>query len=117
MDERSLESTKYHIEKSIKISVRPLDEILRCYLAGQKIDFLNVDVEGLDLDVLQSNDWSRYRPKIVLVEILRVSLHKLQENQVVKFMEQQGYALYAKQVNTVFFKDLWPDNSDEARLN
>ena len=30
--------------------------------AGQSIDFMNVDVEGHDLEVLESNDWQRFRP-------------------------------------------------------
>ena len=29
---------------------------------------LDVDVEGLDLDVLKSNDWSTFRPRVILVE-------------------------------------------------
>ncbi|RAI44303.1 hypothetical protein CH341_09850 [Rhodoplanes roseus] len=32
------------------------------------IDLLKVDVEGGEADVLAGNDWSRYRPKLVLVE-------------------------------------------------
>ncbi|MCW5198181.1 FkbM family methyltransferase [Desulfobulbus sp. F3] len=32
------------------------------------IDFLSVDAEGVDLKVLKSNDWNKYRPYIVLAE-------------------------------------------------
>jgi FkbM family methyltransferase len=47
----------------------PLREILAEHLpAGQTIDLLCVDTEGLDEIVLQSNDWQRYRPRLVLVE-------------------------------------------------
>jgi hypothetical protein len=34
---------------------------------GQEIDFLSVDVEGLDYDVLLSNNWQKYRPKVIVV--------------------------------------------------
>jgi FkbM family methyltransferase len=33
-----------------------------------KIDFLKIDVEGAEADVLFGNDWSRVRPKIVVAE-------------------------------------------------
>lgn len=32
------------------------------------IDFLKIDVEGAELDVIAGNDWDRHRPKIVLAE-------------------------------------------------
>ncbi|MDX2288400.1 MAG: FkbM family methyltransferase [Hyphomicrobiaceae bacterium] len=34
------------------------------------IDFLKVDVEGAEADVLAGNDWSRYRPAVVVVEAI-----------------------------------------------
>jgi len=33
------------------------------------IDFLTVDTEGYDLEILKSNDWVKYRPKIICIEI------------------------------------------------
>jgi FkbM family methyltransferase len=32
------------------------------------IDFLKVDVEGHEREVVESNDWNRWRPRVVLVE-------------------------------------------------
>lgn len=103
--ERDKASDSYRVKEVIKVDVSPLSEVLSKYLHKQEIDFLSVDVEGLDLDVLKSNDWSRYRPRIVLVELLESSLHGLENNPVTEFMKESGYALYGKQVNTVFFKD------------
>ncbi|HEY1341528.1 MAG TPA: FkbM family methyltransferase [Bryobacteraceae bacterium] len=34
------------------------------------IDFLKVDVEGAEADVLRSGDWRRFRPKVVVVEAI-----------------------------------------------
>ena len=34
-----------------------------------QIDFLDIDVEAADLDVLKSLDFSRYSPKLICVEI------------------------------------------------
>src|ERR1700733_9672954 len=35
------------------------------------IDFLKIDVEGGEADVLAGGDWVRYRPKVVVVEAVR----------------------------------------------
>ena len=63
-----------------------------------------MDVEGLDLKVLASNDWEKYRPKVVLVEILDASLNKLEKDPVYSYMVTQGYTLFAKLVHTCIFK-------------
>jgi FkbM family methyltransferase len=34
----------------------------------KKIDFLKIDVEGTEADVIAGNDWERFRPKIVVAE-------------------------------------------------
>jgi FkbM family methyltransferase len=34
------------------------------------IDFLKVDVEGAEADVLRSGDWRRFRPKVVVIEAI-----------------------------------------------
>jgi FkbM family methyltransferase len=34
------------------------------------VDFLKIDVEGAERDVLAGNDWQRFRPKVVVVEAL-----------------------------------------------
>lgn len=36
--------------------------------APARIDFLKVDVEGAEADVLAGNDWSRHRPRVVVLE-------------------------------------------------
>ena len=104
--ERSLLENNYFVREVIKIKVKPLREILAYHLKGRKIDFLNVDVEDFDLDVLKSNDWSKYRPRFVLTEILNSRLHNIDQNKIVQFMREQSYATYAKLANTVFFEDL-----------
>jgi FkbM family methyltransferase len=87
------------------IKVLPLAEILDQLLPkGQSIDFMTVDVEGLDFDVLSSNDWGKYRPEYVLAEILNSSLDEVEGSNVGVLMENNGYKIYAKCMNTVFFK-------------
>jgi FkbM family methyltransferase len=105
-ERRHVAETPYKILEVVKVNVKPLSKILEEYKPhGQVIDFLNIDVEGLDLDVLRSNDWQRYRPKLVLIEVLGNSLRELGGSEIGKFMEGINYSVYAKCMNTVFFKD------------
>lgn len=94
----------YKIIGTIDIEGNQLSEILDKHMPiNTEIDFLSVDVEGLDLDVLESNDWSRYRPKVVLVEILESSLFTIQHNPIYMFINNNRYKIYAKTENTVIF--------------
>ncbi|WP_026952120.1 FkbM family methyltransferase [Algoriphagus mannitolivorans] len=98
----------YKVEKKIDLFTKRLDEVLDKYLSdGQTIDFLSIDVEGLDYQVLCSNDWKKYRPKIVLIEELasKSSVEFPKEGLSYRFMEENGYKLFAKTLNTLFFKD------------
>ncbi|MEI7462680.1 MAG: FkbM family methyltransferase, partial [Pirellula sp.] len=46
-----------------------LDEILDDYdWQNMRFGLLNVDTEGTELDVLQSNCWIRFRPLVISVE-------------------------------------------------
>lgn len=94
----------YKIINKIELKGFPLSNIIENnILPPFVIDFLSVDVEGLDLEVLESNDWQRFRPKVVLVEVLTDSIDTIASNSVALFMKKNGYLMYAKSVNTVFF--------------
>jgi FkbM family methyltransferase len=99
------ELNDYHLEKEITIDVFTLDSILTEYLEPvRQIDYLNIDVEGLDLEVLQSNNWDRFKPTLISIEIWDSSINSLDENQTHKYLSALGYELYAKTVNTVFYR-------------
>jgi FkbM family methyltransferase len=50
-----------------EVAVRPLRDIFQ-ECAPETIDFMSVDVERHERQVLLGNDWDRYRPRVVLVE-------------------------------------------------
>ncbi len=98
----------YQIIAKKDLKTYTLSEVLDKYLPeGQAIDFMNVDVEGLDEKVLKSNNWKKYRPKIVLVEDLQASTllssGKINESTIVEFMEKIGYVLHITLGNTLIF--------------
>lgn len=46
----------------------PINEVIEEYMAGVAPDYLSIDVEGHDLDVLKSLDLGRFKPKIICIE-------------------------------------------------
>jgi FkbM family methyltransferase len=98
--------TPYRVVRTSKVKVERLEKILADNLpGGQAIDFMSVDVEGFDLQVLRSNDWRRYRPQLVLVEALDFSLQDPAGHPVHIFMNSVGYELAAKTLNTLFYRE------------
>lgn len=96
----------YKVQEVRQIETITLEEVLDRHLpTSQAIDFLNVDVEGMDLEVLQSNNWIKHRPRVVLTEDLeRTSLDTVLESPVATFMRDQGYSLSCKTVLTLIFE-------------
>jgi FkbM family methyltransferase len=90
-----------------RVKVLPLSQILHEHLEPrQQIDLMTVDVEGMDLEVLRSNDWEDFRPKFILVECYGVDLAGIQEDATVKFLNGLGYSGVAKTENTAILRDL-----------
>ncbi|MEP7704329.1 FkbM family methyltransferase [Paraglaciecola sp. 25GB23A] len=82
------------------IEVKPLTAVLdECIENKQVITFFNIDVEGLEINVLKSNDWSKYRPLLVIVEALNE--HALFE--LCNFLVQKSYTRVASTKNSYFF--------------
>jgi FkbM family methyltransferase len=50
------------------VRVRPLSAILLDYAKDRTIDFMSVDTEGYETQVLIGNDWQRFRPRFLVVE-------------------------------------------------
>jgi FkbM family methyltransferase len=94
----------YQLLDTVEVAVERLDALLARHLpAGQQIDFLSVDVEGKDEEVLRSSDWQRYRPRFILAETLRTDMLNLGACPVVQFLQSVGYKPVAKAYNTSFF--------------
>jgi FkbM family methyltransferase len=51
-----------------EIEVVRLADLCDLHVNERTIDFLKIDVEGSELGVLQSGDWERFRPRLVIVE-------------------------------------------------
>ena len=92
--------------KTRNVRSRPLREVMEEYLAEvPSIEFLSIDVEGFELEVLKSNDWSRYRPEVVLAEAVSAgNVEQAIISPVSIYLQSVGYELFAKTMITLIFR-------------
>jgi len=72
-------------------------------LGSTSVGLLSVDVEGLDLEVLRSNDWSRFRPSAIVVEVLGADIQSTLDSEVARYLRDVGYRPYSKLINSTIF--------------
>jgi FkbM family methyltransferase len=93
------------IRSQTVLETKTLTEILHQLNAPKQFELLSVDVEGLDLEVLQSLDFQHYRPKLILVEILGYQLAQFDQDAIYQLLAQQGYFLSGYTHMNAIFKD------------
>ena len=95
------------------VKCMPLSTIIDRHLPqlqSSQVDLLTIDAEGLDLRVLRSNDWDRYRPRVIVVEILGSDLFQIMRSDTVTFLAGVGYTPSAKLYNSVVFLPRTPSH-------
>lgn len=92
---------KVAIEEVIKMPLLDINDVMREHFQGAPT-FLSIDTEGLDLAILQSLDFGRFRPKVICAETLISSTKKVRP-EIAAFLETKDYvARGGSFVNTIF---------------
>ncbi len=94
----------YKVVSKALIATETLTAILDSLNISKEIDFFSIDAEGFDIQVLKSNDWSKYRPRLVLVELLNNKMSEINSDPVTQYLSTVGYEPYAKTGLSVIFK-------------
>ena len=90
--------------KEKEIQAFTLDEILnRDKYKNTKIDFLDIDVEGADLKVLEGLSFDKFKPELVCVEI---HAKEIKQSDIYKFLADKNYELLWSGVFSHIFKRL-----------
>ncbi|MDP5158584.1 MAG: FkbM family methyltransferase [Flaviramulus sp.] len=86
------------IIKTIEVPIYSLKEILDKHIkSSDRLDFFDIDVEGFDLEVLKTNDWDLYRPKVVVIET-DLSIKEDINSEIVEYLESKRYRLIGKSI-------------------
>ena len=93
------------IVDEIEVSVYTLDEIYEKYFASVPT-IVSLDVEGLEMDILKSTNFEKYRPYIFIIETIeyreKISVTN-KRNDIINLMSENDYIEYAfTGVNSIF---------------
>jgi hypothetical protein len=95
--------------KQIPITMCRLDEVLDKYVGDQPFELLSIDVAagGTDgahlIEILKSNSFSKYRPRLIMVDIYDLFIESLAEHPIVIYLKNFGYTLHSWLNPTIMF--------------
>jgi len=85
----------FQIKNILEIKAHPLHELLdKHWTMSRPIDFMSVDVEGMDLEGLESNDWNSYRPELLIVEENIYKYDHYSHSDIHQYLLDQNYRLW-----------------------
>lgn len=92
----------HQLSNTLPVELKNINTILE--IAGE-LDFMNLDIEGLDKAILEMVDWKKYRPTCICVETLTYETQQEPRklNDIIELMLAQDYILYADTfINSIF---------------
>ena len=102
--ERIQSEGRHKILKIIESPLLNVNDVIGRYFQSCP-NFVSIDAEGLDFEILKSFDFSVYRPEVFCVETVNYTNDKHQRKRMdsIEFMIEKGYLVYADTyINTLF---------------
>lgn len=92
------------VNLAVEVDVVTLNSIVDKHWKGEFPDFLSIDVEGMDLEVLSGADFSKSKPKVIIAEIRR---HETLRANIA--MGAQGYMCLCRITENLIYltKEFW----------
>lgn len=87
-----------------KIKAHTFNSLCEKYVGQKNIDFLNIDVEGSDSEVLEGFDLKKFKPKLICVEIHDTGELQANTNKCLKILNNNGYYFIKKTGVSSFFE-------------
>lgn len=90
------EAKGFKLVRKREMQTQNINELLKEKLPSNKqIDFLTIDIEGLDFVVLQTLDFEHFSPKAIVVEDHNFKIEKPHSN-ILSLLQSKGYTLEGK---------------------
>jgi len=100
-----LAESPYKLEKIIEVRTKPLSDILSAHgVVLKSPNFLSIDVEGLEMEVLSSLCFDKYPFDLLVIEQRVNDVSHLASTDVWRVLTQQHYAAVAVTGRTVIYK-------------
>lgn len=105
--ERLIKEEAKMLDKKIKVKVVSINSVIEEYLNGIAPDFLNLDVESMDLVILENLNFDKFAPKVICVETISYSntFFGVKNEEIKSFLVEKGYFLFGDTyINSIFVK-------------
>ena len=100
----SLKKSFFKNSKILTIQSKKFQEILDMDKGRKIIDFINIDAEGLDFEILKQIDIKKYQVKLLSIETHNVDGSKMECFELIKkFLEKDGYFIFKRVGPTTLF--------------
>ncbi len=100
------ENPSLSIEKTITVDSITIDEIINEHFADKAPEIMNIDIEGMELTVLRMIDFAKFRPLVIICEMIEYKngLTVGEKNQeIMDYMKSVGYEEFAfTGINSIF---------------
>lgn len=101
-------STNEKIEQIRSVKLMGINEFIDAEFVEKKPNYVSLDIEGLDYDILESWDFDKLRPDVFCVETLTYTQNNTEEkiDDIINLMLSNGYVKYADTyLNTIFVSE------------
>lgn len=103
--ERYERDSEHRLATRKTVAAIHINKLLESHFADKTPDFVSLDVEGLDVELLQAWDFARWRPAVFCVETLTYTQNQsaVKIDKIFELMDEAGYQLYADTyINSIF---------------
>ena len=101
-----IENPDARIEKTVQLETVSVNDIIEEYFSGKAPLILNLDIEGLERQILDSIDFEKYRPMIMIIEMIPYSKKLVtgqKDTELLEYVKSKGYDEYAfTGINSIF---------------
>lgn len=103
-------NNRHKLVKTIKVPLLNINQIFKEHCVDTP-NFVNIDVEGWEMKILNSLDFSEFRPTVFCIETLTYAApgHEKKITEIIEFMESKNYFKFADTyINSIFVdKNKW----------
>ena len=100
------ENPSLSIERTESVESVTIDELISEYFPDKAPELMNIDVEGMEMTILKSIDFTKFRPMMIICEMIgyRNGLTVGEKDQdILSFMKSAGYEEFAfTGINSIF---------------
>lgn len=97
------------VKRTLEIPVFTVDSLMKKYPEIKEIDYLNIDAEGFEMEILSGINFDSVAPKVISIEQNDIlTFADVEKSEACRLLSNKGYVPYAKNillknVSTVFY--------------